>query len=557
MMTGFTCRTQTALELLSALDSGNNAQVRSEAGDIMEHQWQTLVQAVERAEVGNTHGTRAQQFRGLIEEELIDQTFAKTLAQVALDLVSSLLKFAQSPQMSEYVSNATKHISSISSQLKSAASQADSYASLMGATGKIISSTDRLLGSTGSSASDAKKALKQGTAGVKSLDEALAGVSTSMSSSLSDAAGAYDTISKQVDTAFSDMGSQSSQITDKLTTLQRNIQSQADTFGTYAEALRSLADALELRIAERTRDLHLSNSELQAKERHLQVILAAAPVGVIELDDDERCRFINVNGCVLTSCTQEEARGRALLDFVHPDDREYVAFVFKINRLNDSVHWIEFRLDRTNQRCSAHWINVAGGDSAQNSTIMVLTSATARAQQDERLWTLAHHDTLTDLPNRNLFWDRMGQALRYAKRHESGAAVLWIDLDGFKGVNDRFGHAAGDLLLQQVAQRLRGRIRESDTVARMGGDEFAVIMPDISDAADALHTAGALVTSLAEPFGLPQGEARISGSVGVALYPQHADGVESLTQCADMAMYQAKNAGKNQVRLWSEQKAVG
>ncbi len=120
----------------------------------------------------------------------IDQTFAKTLAQVALDLVSSLLKFAQSPQMSEYVSNATKHISSISSQLKSAASQADSYASLMGATGKIISSTDRLLGSTGSSASDAKKALKQGTAGVKSLDEALAGVSTSMSSSLSDAAGA-------------------------------------------------------------------------------------------------------------------------------------------------------------------------------------------------------------------------------------------------------------------------------------------------------------------------------------------------------------------------------
>ena len=91
----------------------------------------------------------------------------------------------------------------------------------------------------------------------------------------------------------------------------------------------------------------------------------------------------------------------------------------------------------------------------------------------------------------------------------------------------------------------------------MGGDEFAVIMPDISDAADALHTAGALVTSLAEPFALPQGEARISGSVGVALYPQHADGVESLTQCADMAMYQAKNAGKNQVRLWSEQKAVG
>ena len=204
----------------------------------------------------------------------IDQTFAKTLAQVALDLVSSLLKFAQSPQMSEYVSNATKHISSISSQLKSAASQADSYASLMGATGKIISSTDRLLGSTGSSASDAKKALKQGTTGVKSLDEALAGVSTSMSSSLSDA-GAYDTISKQVDTAFSDMGSQSSQITDKLTTLQRNIQSQADTFGTYAEALRSLADAAHLQAVKDA----LNNAAQQAQNTQNELQKVADSIG--------------------------------------------------------------------------------------------------------------------------------------------------------------------------------------------------------------------------------------------------------------------------------------
>ena len=205
----------------------------------------------------------------------IDQTFAKTLAQVALDLVSSLLKFAQSPQMSEYVSNATKHISSISSQLKSAASQADSYASLMGATGKIISSTDRLLGSTGSGASDAKKALKQGTAGVKSLDEALAGVSTSMSSSLSDAAGAYDTISKQVDAAFSDMGSQSSQITDKLTTLQRNIQSQADTFGTYAEALRSLADAAHLQAVKDA----LNNAAQQAQNTQNELQKVADSIG--------------------------------------------------------------------------------------------------------------------------------------------------------------------------------------------------------------------------------------------------------------------------------------
>lgn len=318
--------------------------------------------------------------------------------------------------------------------------------------------------------------------------------------------------------------------------------------------LRNYNEQLLKDVAERTLDLRQTNSELASNERRLQVILAAAPVGVLELDDEQRCRFINVNGCVLTGCTQEEAQGRPVLEFVHPEDREYVAFVLKINRQSDNVHWIEFRLDRTHQRCSAHWINVGQAGAAQDSTVMVLTSATARAQQDERLWTLAHHDSLTDLPNRNLFWDRMGQALRYAKRRESGAAVLWIDLDGFKGINDRFGHAAGDLLLQQVAQRLRGRIRESDTVARMGGDEFAVIMPDISEAGGALQIANALIASLAEPFQLPPGEARISGSIGVALYPQHADGVESLTQCADMAMYQAKNAGKNQVRLWNTER---
>ena len=182
---------------------------------------------------------------------------------------------------------------------------------------------------------------------------------------------------------------------------------------------------------------------------------------------------------------------------------------------------------------------------------MVLTNATARSRQDERLWTLAHYDALTDLPNRILFWDRVEQALRHAKRLDSGAAMLWIDLDGFKGVNDHLGHAAGDALLQQVAQRLKGRIRDSDTLARMGGDEFAVIMPGITASESASHVATELVASLAEPFDLPQGTANISGSIGIALYPQDADSVESLAQCADMAMYTAKTSGKNQVQVWT------
>ena len=184
---------------------------------------------------------------------------------------------------------------------------------------------------------------------------------------------------------------------------------------------------------------------------------------------------------------------------------------------------------------------------------MVLTDSTARREQDERLWNLAHHDPLTELPNRNLFWDRCVQALSHAKRSESGVALLCIDLDGFKVVNDRLGHAAGDVLLQQVAQRLKRRIRDSDTVGRMGGDEFAVIMTDIREPGRALQVAAELLATLAEPFNLPQGQAHISGRIGVALYPQHADSIERLAQHADMAMYTAKHAGKNQVQVWRDE----
>ncbi len=317
------------------------------------------------------------------------------------------------------------------------------------------------------------------------------------------------------------------------------------------ELLHTYNEHLLKEVAERTRDLRQTNSELATKEQHLQVLLAAAPVGVLELDDSQRCRYINVNGCALTGCTQEQAHGRPILDFVHPDDRDYVEFVWQINRQSEAVQWLEFKLNRTNLRCAAHWINLRHPDQTIDGAIMVLTNATARHQHDERLWTLAHHDALTDLPNRNLFWDRVGQALSLAKRRKSGASMLWIDLDGFKAVNDSFGHAAGDAVLQQVAQRLKSRIRDSDTVARMGGDEFAVIMPGITESSIALQVATALVTSLAEPFDLPQGPAHISASIGIALYPQHAETVEILTQCADMAMYAAKKAGKNQVQVWN------
>jgi diguanylate cyclase (GGDEF)-like protein/PAS domain S-box-containing protein len=326
-----------------------------------------------------------------------------------------------------------------------------------------------------------------------------------------------------------------------------------------AEALlRDYNDLLRRQVAERTRDLQESHRELAAKERHLQVLLTAVPVGVLEIDNDQRCRFINTNGGVLTGWSTEEALGRRWLDFVHDDDRAYVEVVWTSNHQSEDIQWLEFRLARNNLRCMAHWINLASAAPALgNGAVMVLANATARSQNDARLWSLAHHDALTELPNRNLFHDRLGQAMREARRRSGSMAVLWIDLDGFKAVNDEHGHTAGDALLRQAGQRMIGRLRDSDTLARMGGDEFAVIVPDVGYDADVLQIATTLAACLAEPFRLAHGQIQISASIGVALYPLHADTAERLVQCADMAMYDAKNAGKNRVQVWATERVLG
>ncbi|KAB8286780.1 ABC-2 family transporter protein [Bifidobacterium ramosum] len=174
----------------------------------------------------------------------IDQTFAKTLGEVAISLASSVADYAQSPQMTQYVTNATEHLSSMSSKLTSTAAQIDAYSSLLGAANDIISSTDKLLGSTGSGASDTKKAIAQASDGVGSLDAALSGATSGVTTALDQADASYATIAKQIDAAFDDVNEQSGQVSSKLTDLQTKVQEQADGFGTYASALESLAQSL-------------------------------------------------------------------------------------------------------------------------------------------------------------------------------------------------------------------------------------------------------------------------------------------------------------------------
>ena len=201
---------------------------------------------------------------------------------------------------------------------------------------------------------------------------------------------------------------------------------------------------------------------------------------------------------------------------------------------------------------------VKDGNGQVTHYVAVLRDITERKRLEQEVNHLAFFDSLTQLPNRRLFNDRLGQAVKRAQRTSSSLALMFVDLDKFKPVNDTYGHAAGDFMLQTVAKRLSGCLRASDTAARVGGDEFLVLLPDIPSGADALAVAEKIRSALAEPCISPEGiELCISASIGIAIYPEHAGSAHELLRLGDRAMYEAKSAGGNRVKLFSPEDGAG
>jgi diguanylate cyclase (GGDEF)-like protein len=170
----------------------------------------------------------------------------------------------------------------------------------------------------------------------------------------------------------------------------------------------------------------------------------------------------------------------------------------------------------------------------------------------ERVQYLAYHDDLTTLPNRSLFGKLLGQSVNQAHRYNRQLAVLFLDLDRFKHINDTLGHEAGDQLLQEVATRLKACLRDSDTVARLGGDEFVVLLPELDEYLYVASVAQKILSAIARPFVLLGHEFRVTASVGIGIYPQDGLDEQTLTKNADIAMYQAKEEGKNNFQFYSE-----
>lgn len=189
--------------------------------------------------------------------------------------------------------------------------------------------------------------------------------------------------------------------------------------------------------------------------------------------------------------------------------------------------------------------------SISGAVIVFRDVTTSRAMADEMMH-LAQHDTLTDLPNRTLLKDRLSQAIAIAHRNDTHVAVMFLDLDNFKHINDSLGHTIGDKLLQSVAARLVGSVRSSDTVSRHGGDEFVLLLSEIKHAADAGFAAGKIHISLGAPHHLDEHELRITASIGVSTYPEDGDDAETLLKKADTAMYRAKQKGRNSYQVFLE-----
>ena len=195
--------------------------------------------------------------------------------------------------------------------------------------------------------------------------------------------------------------------------------------------------------------------------------------------------------------------------------------------------------------------------------VVISHNITALKRSQEKLKTLAYYDSLTSLPNRPLFMDRLQQEIKYARRNNKTIAVFFLDLDEFKKINDSFGHSAGDALLVSVGDRLTDCLRNSDTIgrasgiisrsrgeslghfSRIGGDEFTLILPDFADKKYIATVAEKIISIFNEPFQVAGREIFISTSIGIALYPDNGDTVETLLRNADIAMYRAKEAGKN------------
>lgn len=348
----------------------------------------------------------------------------------------------------------------------------------------------------------------------------------------------------------------------------------AGTF-VYVRALlrerRRIESRLEDVVEDRTRELQAINQELRDEifvrqqaersfrrsSRHFRALFDTAATPIMLIDDSFRIRQWNASAEALFGYSRDEAVGRNLVEtFIPEEHRDEMSWkILKTLGAGHAQETLETGIqayDGTDHIILWNLNILQDEEDDRHQLILIGQNISEIRKTQDQLHYLAHFDVLTGTANRRLFEDRCRRALASASRHGHNCALIGLDVDHFKRINDTLGHDAGDALLTTLAQRLKANVREEDTIARLGGDEFAILLHHVSGAEGCEKVARGILEAITEPVAVPGGELVITSSIGITMAPDDGTSYEQLLKNADMAMYRAKKAGRNNIQFFSE-----
>lgn len=353
---------------------------------------------------------------------------------------------------------------------------------------------------------------------------------------------------------------------DEVASLARAFNEMVTAQGRAEEARGEAHDQLEVRVQERTADLARANERLgqeiterkrveetlrESEERYRDLVENISEV-IYALDEKGCVTYVSPVVEQIGGFSPSEVIGRSFTEFIHPDDLPSLIESYK-RTVSGHLEPSEYRV--FTKSGEVRWVRTSSRPVFEGDRIVglraVLMDITDRRLAQNQIEYLAFHDGLTGLPNRALLTDRLTMALAERRRDGQALAVMFLDLDRFKLVNDTVGHAAGDQVLQGVAERLTGTVREGDTVARLGGDEFTVLLPAVSRMEEACEAAKRILQRLRWPWVLAGHEFHITASLGIAIYPQDGEDAETILRNADTAMYRAKDQGRDNFQIFT------
>jgi diguanylate cyclase (GGDEF)-like protein/PAS domain S-box-containing protein len=312
--------------------------------------------------------------------------------------------------------------------------------------------------------------------------------------------------------------------------------------------LSELADSLAYGIG-RIRDAE----SLAVSEERYRSLASASPIGILEVDGSSGVTYANPTAYEIAGLDDGELLGQGWLSIIHPDDLDGLMAVIADVGEDVTSFSSRFRILQPSGEIRHVLMSAGAKDtSADTDWAVTIVDESQEVHAHEELTHQALYDTLTDLPNRALFLVRLRQELSWSEREHVNIAVLFLDLDLFKLVNDSLGHDAGDCVLKEVSQRFLATIRSSETAARLGGDEFMFIIRDVRKVDDAIVAARRLLDSLDSPIRYRDQSLLVSGSIGIVI-PGHGADADTVLRDADTAMYQAKAAGRNRFELFDEE----